>query len=117
MVNITYNFPLDFEDVLKVIPMLTPDNDVKTDGKILHLEITKSKSTKLLHLFTGLKTKEYCFNYKKQKDTDLLYEIGDMVISKIQRFKLNRYEVDFEGLISYIKGNITADETIQERKK
>ena len=117
MVNITYNFPLDFEDVLQFIPMLTVDNDVKTDGKILHLEITRTKAKKPLHLFIDLKTKEYCFNYKKRRDTELLYEIGDMVISKIQRFKFNRYDVDFKGLIGYIKGNITADEKIQERKK
>jgi hypothetical protein len=117
MIQIEYIYPLDFEDVLQFIPMLTTDNDVKTDGMILHLEITKSKPTKLLHLFIDLKTKEYCFNYKKQKDTDLLYEIGDIVISKLHRFKLNRYDVDFEGLIGYIKGNITAEVTIQERKK
>ena len=117
MVNIVYNFPLDFEDVLQLIPMLTVDNDVKTDGKILHLEITKEKSTKPLHLFIDIKTKKYCFNYKRKKDTDLLYEIGDILISKLHRFKLNRYDVDFEGLIGYIKGNITADEKIQERKK
>ena len=92
--------------------MLTVDNDVKTDGKILHLEITKSKPTKLLHLFIDLKTKEYCFNYKKQKDTDLLYEIGDMVISKFHLFRLSRYDVDFDKMIRYIKGNITADEKI-----
>jgi hypothetical protein len=47
----------------------------------------------------------------------LLYEIGDIVISKLHRFKLIRYDVDFVGLIGYIKGNITADETIQKRKK
>jgi hypothetical protein len=117
MIQIEYIYPLDFEDVLQFIPMLTIDNDVKTDGKILHLEITKSKPTKPLHLFIDLKTKEYCFNYKKQKDTDLLYEIGDIVISKLHRFKLNRYDVYFEGLIGYIKGNITADETIEKRKK
>ncbi len=117
MVNITYNYPLDFEDILQFIPMLTVDNDVKTDGKILHLEITRTNTIKPLHLFIDLKTKEYCFNYKRKKDTDLLYEIGDMVISKLHRFKLNRYDVDFEGLIGYIKGNITVDETIQERKK
>ncbi len=117
MVNIDYNYPLDFEDVLQFIPMLTTDNDVKTDGKILHLEIIKSNATKPLHLFIDLKTKEYCFNYKKQKDTDLLYEIGDILISRLQRFKINRYVVDFEGLIGYIKENITADETIKERKK
>jgi hypothetical protein len=117
VVNITYNFPLDYEDVLQFIPMLTTDNEVVTDGKILHLEITKTKSTKPLHLFIDLKTKEYCFNYKRKKDTDLLYEIGDMVISKLHLFKLNRYDVDFDKMIRYIKGNITADETIQERKK
>ena len=106
--GITYNYPLDFEDVLQFIPMLTVDNDVITDGKILHLEITKTNTTKPLHLFIDLKTKEYCFNYKKQRDTDLLYEIGDMVISKLHRFKLNRYDVDFEGLIGCINGNITS---------
>lgn len=114
---IAYNYPLDFEDVLQFIPFLTIDNDVKTDGKILHLEITKEKATKPFHLFIDLKTKEYCFSYKRKKDTDLLYEIGDMVISKLHRFKLNRYDVDFEELIGYIKGNITSEETIQERTK
>jgi len=109
VVKIVYTYPLDFEDVLQFIPMLTTDNDVKTDGKILHLEIAaRTKATKPLHLFIDLKTKEYCFNYKKQKDTDLLYEIGDMVISKLHLFKFNRYDVDFEGLIGYIKENITA---------
>lgn len=108
MVAINYTYPLDYEDVLQFIPMLTTDNDVKTDGKILHLEITKSNVTKPLHLFIDLKTKEYCFNYKLKRDSDLLYEIGDMVISKLHRFKINRYEVDFEGMIWYIKENITA---------
>jgi hypothetical protein len=108
MIQIEYIYPLDFEDVLQFIPMLTVDNDVKTDGKILHLEITRTKATKPLHLFIDLKTKEYCFNYKKQKDTDLLYEIGDIVISKLHRFKINRYDFDFEKMMEYIKGNITA---------
>ena len=106
--QIEYNFPLDFDDVLQFIPMLTVDNDVKIDGKILHLEITTKTTSKTLHLFIDLKTKEYCFNYKRKKDTDLLYEIGDMVISKLHRFKLNRYDLDFEGLMGYIEGNITA---------
>jgi len=117
VVNIAYTYPLDFEDVLQFIPFLTTDNDVKTDGKILHLEITRTNTIKPLHLFIDLKTKEYCFNYKRKKDTDLLYEIGNIVISKLHRFKINRYEVDFEGLVGYIKGNVRSEETIQERTK
>lgn len=108
--SIKYNYPLDYEDVLQFIPMLTTDNEVKTDGKILHLEITKSNTTKPCHLFIDLKTKEYCFNHLDKDESDLLYEIGDMVISKLHRFKLNRYEVDFEGIINYIQKNITASQ-------
>lgn len=107
--SITYNYPLDFEDVMQFIPMLTTDNDVKTDGKILHLEITITNTvTKSLHLFIDLKTKEYCFNHLEKEESNLLYEIGDMVLSKIHRFKFNRYKFDFEGLIQYIQKNITA---------
>ncbi len=104
--NIQYNYPLNFEDVLQFIPFLTIDNDVKTDGKILHLEITLC-TEQPLHLFIDLKTKEYCFNIVDEIQSGLLYEIGDLVLSKLHRFKINRYEVDFLGLIAYIKQNIT----------
>ena len=95
--SIAYNYPLDFEDVLLYLPMLTTDNDVKTDG-ILHLEITTLCTEPPLHLFIDLKTKEYCFNTTDEIQSALLYEIGDLVLSKLHRFKLNRYEVDFLGL-------------------
>jgi len=114
--SIQYNFPLDFEDVLQFIPFLTTDNYVITDGKILHLEITLC-TEQPLHLFIDLKTKEYCFTTTDEIQSGLLYEIGDLVLSKLHRFKLNRYDVDFEGLIGYIKGNVTSEETIQERTK
>ena len=35
--KIEYSYPLDYEEVLQFIPMLTLDNNVKTNGKILHL--------------------------------------------------------------------------------
>jgi hypothetical protein len=108
MVNLEYSYPLDFEDVLQFLPMLTTDNDVVTDGKILHLAITSTYTNELLHLFIDLKTKEYCFNGKSDDESKLLYEIGDIVLSKLHIFKLNRYEFDFEGLIKYIQANITA---------
>lgn len=104
--SIQYNYPLDYEDVLQFIPFLTTDNDVKTDGKILHLEIALS-TEQPLHLFIDLKTKEYCFNTTDETKSGLLYEIGDIVLSKLHRFRINRYEVDFLGLVEYIKGNIT----------
>jgi hypothetical protein len=67
VVNIVYNFPLDFEDVLQLIPMLTVDNDVKTDGKILHLEITKEKVTKPLHLLSISKPKNTVLTTKEKE--------------------------------------------------
>ncbi len=109
--GIKYNFPLDFEDVLQFIPFLTIDNDVKTDGKILHLEITQS-TEQPLHLFIDLKTKEYCFNTTDEIQSGLLYEVGDMVLSKLHLFRINRYEVDFKGLVEYIQKSITACEVV-----
>jgi len=98
--QIQYNYGLDFNDVLEYIPMLTIDNNVKSDGKILHLQI--SYCTRTLHLFIDTKTKEYCFNSKNDKESDLLYEIGDIVLAK-----LHRYKNDLEALIAYIQKSLT----------
>ena len=104
--KIEYSYPLDFEDVLQFIPMLTLDNNVKTDGRILHLEISYFK--KFLHLFIDTRTKEYCFNTNIKDESNILYEIGDIVLSKYKYFK-----DDFQELIKYIQKNLTACEVVK----
>ena len=99
--KIEYSYPLDYEDVLQFIPMLTLDNNVKTDGKILHIEISYFK--KVLHLFIDTRTKDYCFNTNIEDESNILYEIGDIVLSKYRYFK-----EDFQEHIKYIQKNLTA---------
>ena len=102
--KIQYSYGLDFSDVLEYIPMLTIYNQVKSDGKILHLQISYCK--KILHLFIDTKTKEYCFNSSNNQDeNDLLYEIGDIVLSKY-----HHYKDDLEALIVYIQKSLTVCE-------
>ena len=108
--KIEYSYPLDYEDVLQFIPMLTLDNNVKTNGRILHLEISYFK--KLLHLFIDTRTKEYCFNTNIEDESNILYEIGDIVLSKYKYFK-----EDFQELIKYIQKNLTACEVLKNNKK
>lgn len=98
--QIHYSYGLDFEDVLKYIPKLTTSNEVVTDGKILHLQI--EYFTKMIHLFVDTSTMEYCFDTKSEDESDLLFEIGDIVLSKYHLFK-----DDLEGLRAYILDNLT----------
>lgn len=98
--QIHYSYGLDFEDVLKYIPKLTASNEVVTDGKILHLQL--QYFTKEINLFVDTSTMEYCFDTKSDDESDLLFEIGDIVLAKYHFFN-----ADLEGLKAYILANLT----------
>lgn len=102
MLNIIkHTYGLSFKDVQEYLPQLTTNNDVVTDGAILHLEISYSK--KLLHLFIDTNTQHYCFNAADEDVNDVMYEIGDGVIAKYRHYKNN-----LEALISNILKNLTS---------
>lgn len=100
MLHIKYTFGLDYYEVLDYIPQLTASNEVVTDGKILHLEVSYLK--KDMNLFIDLKTMEYCYSVLEEKESELLDEIGSIIISKY-----HLYKNDFDSLIEYIINNKT----------
>ena len=106
--RIQYSYGLDFEDILQFIPMLTTHNNVKSEGRILHLQIATRNTKEPLHIFIDTKTKHYCFkdNNNTQDENSLLYEIGDIVLEKLHRFKHGKYEIDLDGLIDSVRTSL-----------
>jgi len=102
MLNIVrYTYGLNFNDVQKYLPQLTTHNEVITDGAILHLEMMYNQQR--LNLFVDTHTQQYCFNASNENTNDVMYEIGDIVVSTYHRYKNN-----IEALISYILKNLTS---------
>lgn len=118
--TIKYSYPLDYEDVLQFIPLLTLDNNVKTNGRILHLEISYFK--KLLHLFIDTRTKEYCFNNTNIEDLiskKVLFsikEIAELGIIKSDMCKKLIYNREIEIVKLGKKNFITRTELIRYLK-
>ena len=69
---------LNFEDVVKYIPLLTIENNVVTEGHIMHFEITLHGFKR--HLFFDNSTGDYCF-----EDNASLYEAGKIIQSNFFR--------------------------------
>lgn len=102
MLNIIkHTYGLSFKDVKKYLPQLTTNNEVVTNGAILHLEIMYNQQK--LNLFVDTHTQHYCFNAADEEANDVMYEIGDGVLSKYRHYKN-----DIEALISYILKNLTS---------
>ena len=77
MVNIKAT-SLNFEDVVEYIPLLTIENNVVTEGHIMHFEIILHGLK--CHLFFDNATGDYCF-----KDNTSLYEVGETIQSNFFR--------------------------------
>jgi hypothetical protein len=59
--NVTIeSISLNFEDVVKHLPLLTIDNNVLTEGMIIHFQIILSDTK--AHLFFDYATGDYCFD-------------------------------------------------------
>ena len=71
---------LNFEDVVEYIPLLTIDNNVVTEGRIMHFEISSDSQT--ANLFFDNATGDYCF-----KEDNRLYEVGDTIQSNFFRHR------------------------------
>lgn len=77
MVNIKA-ISLNFEDVVKYIPLLTIENNVVTEGHLMHFEIILHRFKS--HLFFDNATGDYCF-----EDNTSLYEVGEIIQSNFFR--------------------------------
>lgn len=77
MVNIKA-ISLNFEDVVKYIPLLTIENNVVTEGHLMHFEIILHGFKS--HLFFDNATGDYCF-----EDNTSLYEVGEIIQSNFFR--------------------------------
>ena len=71
---------LNFEDVVEYIPLLTIDNNVVTEGRIMYFEILLNTQT--ANLFFDNATGDYCF-----KENTSSYEIGDTIQSNFFKHK------------------------------
>ena len=104
--EIRYTTGLSFEDIVdNYIPTLTADNDVVTDGAIIHFEIELDGKSKKAHLFFDSVTSEFCIaKIKDEEVAEYIYEIGAMIQSAFfKRKSVGEFEKDLDDIVSEIK--------------
>jgi len=77
IIDIDYDEGLDFDDVLSQIPMITTDNDVVTDGRIVRYTVTLN-TNRSVSVFYDEVTSEYAYDVRDitEEEIEICDEIG-----------------------------------------
>jgi len=83
--KIVVTYGVTFESmVTNHIPMLTLENNVVNDGKII--QFTININSIIENLFFDYVTGEFCYSAEVEENSELLYDLGNMIQSHFYKY-------------------------------